>query len=134
MSVLNIYKLLPLFLIFIVSVIFAVVSCEPDPWKHGGNPIDTNNVVVHKITTKGTQKDGVSPYKGQVGAVTFPHSVHEHAGLKCVECHHKEDNDDRIKECARCHYGDEGFDIMHGLCLDCHIAKKKGPQKCMECH
>lgn len=130
----NFLKLFPVLLVCTLSVVFAIVSCNTDPWSHGGNPKDTDNVVIKKITKKGTQKDGVSPYKGQVGAVTMSHSVHEKAGVDCIVCHHKENNDARVKECAQCHYGDEGFDVMHGLCVDCHIGRKKGPQKCMECH
>ncbi len=130
----NFYKLFPLLIIITISVVFAVVSCDTDPWKHGGNPKNTDTVTIKKITRYGKQKDGLSSYKGQVGAVRMSHSVHEHAGMKCVDCHHKENNPERIKECAVCHYGDKGYDTMHGLCLDCHIARKKGPQKCMECH
>lgn len=129
----NLLKLFPLVIVCLFSVIFAL-SCDTDPWKHGGNPIDTDNVLIHKITKKGTQKDGLSSYKGQVGAVKMSHSVHEKAGMKCIDCHHIKNNDARVKECAQCHYGDKGYDVMHGLCVDCHIAKKKGPQKCMECH
>ena len=127
----KIFKLFPLFLCFLFSVIF--FACDMDPWVQGGNRVDTDNVVITKITAYGKQADK-SPYKGNVGAVTMSHSVHENHGLKCVDCHHKNGNDDRIKQCAPCHNGYEGFDTMHGLCVDCHISVRKGPQKCMECH
>lgn len=119
-------------LLCLLSLVFA--ACESDPWIHGGNPSDTDKVVVTKITAYGKQKDGVSNYKGQVGAVTMSHKVHEDNGMQCFDCHHKTNNDDRIKQCAKCHNGTKGYDTMHGLCVDCHIGKGKGPQKCMECH
>ena len=128
----KIFKLFPLFLCFLFSIIF--FACEIDPWIQGSNRVDTDNVVITKITAYGKQADGVSPYKGNVGAVIMSHSVHEQHGVTCFDCHHKNGNDDRIKKCAQCHYGDEGFNKMHGLCVDCHISKNKGPQKCMECH
>lgn len=125
------FSLSPVFL-----CIFALVfsACESDPWIHKGNPSDTDVVVITKVTAFGTQKDGLSSYKGQVGAVTMSHKVHEDLGMQCYDCHHKANNDDRIKQCAKCHNGTAGYDTMHGLCVDCHIGKGKGPQQCMECH
>lgn len=127
----KILKLFPAFLCLLFLVLWA---CKPDPWVSGGNPVDTDKVVITKVTAYGKQADSVSPYKGQVGAVTMSHLTHEKEGIKCFDCHHKEYNDDRIKQCAKCHNGREGYDRMHGLCVDCHIKKGKGPQKCMECH
>jgi hypothetical protein len=111
-----------------------MLACDSDPWVTRGNPKDTDEVVITKVTAYGKQADGVSPYKGQVGAVTMSHKVHEKQGLACIDCHHKKGNDDRIKQCAKCHNGQAGYETMHGLCVDCHIKEKKGPQKCMECH
>ena len=130
----KIFKLFPLFLCFLFSIIF--FACDIDPWIQGGsgNRVDTDNVVITKITVNGTQADGVSPFKGNVGVVAMSHSAHENQGVQCIDCHHKKGNDDRIKECARCHMGDEGYNALHGKCVDCHISKNKGPQKCMECH
>ena len=127
-------KKIRLFSVFLCIFCFVFTACESDPWIHKGNPSDTDEVVITKITAYGTQKDEVSNYKGQVGAVTMSHKVHEDNGMQCYDCHHKSDNDDRIKQCAKCHNGTEGYDTMHGLCVDCHISKGKGPQKCMECH
>ncbi len=127
----NFFKLFPAFLCLLFLVLAA---CEPDPWVNRGNPVDTDEVVITKVTAYGIQKDGVSPYKGQVGAVTMSHKVHEKQGMACDTCHHKKGNDAREKKCAKCHNGQAGYEKMHGLCVDCHIAKKKGPQKCMECH
>jgi hypothetical protein len=127
----KIIKLFPLFLCLLFSIIF--YACEIDPWTQRGNRVDTDMVVIKKITAYGKQVDGVQ-YKGNVGAVTMSHNVHGQHGIQCIDCHHKNNNDDRIKECARCHSGDKGYNTMHGLCVDCHISKNKGPQKCMECH
>jgi len=127
----KIFKLFPAFLC-LLSLVFA--ACESDPWSHRGNPGDTDKVVISKVTAYGTQEDGLSNYKGQVGAVTMSHKVHEDNGIQCFDCHHQENNDDRIKQCAKCHNGEDGYDTMHGLCVDCHIGMGKGPQECMECH
>ncbi|PKL15828.1 MAG: hypothetical protein CVV49_19425 [Spirochaetae bacterium HGW-Spirochaetae-5] len=127
-------KLLKLFPVLLCLLSLVMLACEADPWIQRGNPVDTDHVVITKVTAYGKQADGVSPYKGQVGAVIMSHKVHEKQGLACVDCHHKNGNDDRIKQCAKCHNGQAGYEIMHGLCVDCHIQKKEGPQKCMECH
>ncbi len=128
----KIFKLFPV-LIFLVS--FLAVSCETDSWKSRINMKDTDHVVVTKVTSYGKQKDSDLQYKGQVGAVVFPHDFHEkEVGLSCENCHHKNANDERIKQCAVCHNGFEGYDTMHGLCVDCHISRDEGPQECMQCH
>jgi hypothetical protein len=125
-----------LFKLFPALFLFALVltACESDPWIHTGNPVDTDKVVITKVTAYGVQEDGVSPYKGQIGAASMSHRVHEKQGLTCIDCHHKNGNDDRIKQCAKCHNGQAGYETMHGLCVDCHITKRRGPEKCMECH
>ncbi|MDY6934624.1 MAG: cytochrome c3 family protein [Spirochaetota bacterium] len=66
--------------------------------------------------------------------VQMPHIIHEKADIKCVVCHHKEDNDDRIKICSKCHKGKESEDILHDLCINCHKELKKGPIECTACH
>jgi len=127
-------KKLKIFSLFLCAFTVVLMACESDPWIHKGNSSDTDLVVISKVTAYGTQKDGISGFKGQVGAVTMSHKVHEDLGMQCFDCHHKENNDDRIKQCAKCHYGKAGYDTMHGLCVDCHIEKDKGPQQCMGCH
>ena len=115
-----------------VLAAFMVSSCSLDPWV-GGKEYP-NIVTITKISSYGKSADGVSPMKSAVGAVKFSHKTHEDAGVKCINCHHKKDNPDRIKQCASCHRGDNGYETMHGLCVDCHIEKKEGPQHCKECH
>ncbi len=127
-------KILKLFPVLLCTLTLIMPACGTDPWVSRGNPVDTDEVVITKVTAYGTQTDGVSPYKGQVGAVTMSHKIHAEQGMECIDCHHKKGNDARIKQCAKCHTGQAGYETMHGLCVDCHIAKKKGPQKCMECH
>ena len=114
------------------AVILFMISCSLDPWATGKKY--PNMVTITKTTKYGKAADGVSPLKGQVGAVIFSHKTHEDLGMACVDCHHKQNNDERIKNCAVCHNGDDGYEKLHGLCVDCHIARKEGPQKCFECH
>lgn len=127
-------KIFKLFPVLVCLLALVMPACDSDPWISRGNPVDTDEVVITKVTAFGTQADGVSPYKGQVGAVTMSHKVHEEQGMECFDCHHKNDNDARIKKCGKCHTGEKGYETMHGLCVDCHISENKGPQKCMECH
>jgi len=115
-----------------VAILFALNSCKMDPTLTGLQ--STDKVTITKTTKFGKGSDRISPMKSQLGAVVMSHKVHEKAGLKCIDCHHKDNNDDRIKQCAVCHKGDNGYETLHGLCVDCHIAKKKGPQECMQCH
>ncbi len=107
-------------------------ACSLDPWTTGKEYPDI--VTITKITRFGKSADGSSPMRSRLGAVIFSHKTHEDMGLACVTCHHKTANPDRIKQCAACHTGDNGYDTMHGLCVDCHIEKQEGPQRCFECH
>lgn len=112
--------------------VFIASACALDPW--GAGKKFPNMVTITKTTKFALATDGVSPMKSQLGVVKFSHKTHEDMGMKCVDCHHKNANADRIKQCAVCHKGDNGYETMHGLCVDCHIAKKDGPQQCFECH
>ncbi len=114
-----------------ISLLFT--ACFLDPWFSIDSP--TDRVPVTKVTKYGVEDDGITPQKSKVGEVIFSHDTHsfEKMGLNCVDCHHKVNNDDRIKECAVCHTGYAGFDVMHGLCEGCH-QKNDGPLKCKQCH
>jgi hypothetical protein len=63
------------------------------------------------------------------GNVTFDHSKHSGAGLKCTVCH-ATDAGGKI----------DGFgatvnkDKAHAKCHECHKKEGKGPQKCADCH
>ncbi len=127
----EIKKCMPLAVAVIIGMF--IVSCKLDPWTSGDTPTD---IVTITKTTRAFDKEKSSgkEYKSQVGAVKMSHKVHEDKGIPCEKCHHKKGNPDREKKCALCHTGDNGYNTMHGLCLDCHIARKEGPQKCKECH
>ncbi len=117
--------------ICIIGSVF-IISCQLDPWVMGKK--DTDIVTITK-TTKRLGANADKPLmRAQVGAVKMSHKVHVEQGLQCIQCHHKKGNDSREKKCAVCHYGDNGYEVMHGLCVDCHISKNKGPQKCKQCH
>lgn len=116
-----------------VIIVIVIVSCKYDPWQAGDSPTDV--VSITKITRNpDAAKPGESIYKSQVGTVHMSHKAHQDEGLKCVDCHHVKNNPEREKKCAACHQGDNGYETMHGLCVDCHIARNAGPQKCKECH
>jgi formate-dependent nitrite reductase cytochrome c552 subunit len=124
-------KILPIAAAVIIGIIIA--SCKYDPWQAGDSPTDV--VSITKITRNlEAAKPGDTTYKSQVGTVRMSHKAHQDKGLKCVDCHHVKNNPEREKKCATCHKGDNGYETMHGLCVDCHIAHKEGPQKCKECH
>ncbi len=125
-------RFLPLILLFgiLAATIF---SCQRDPWTYTDSPTDV--VSITKTTRFAKSEDG-SPMKSNVGAVKMSHKTHGKEGLQCVQCHHREGNDERIKTCAAegCHVGGKGYGDLHNLCLGCHIEKKEGPQKCKNCH
>lgn len=121
-------KILPLTIAVIIGG--CIVSCKLDPWTGGDSPTD---IVTITKTTRSFKADDPH-YKSQVGAVKISHKTHQEKGLKCENCHHKNNNPDREKKCAVCHRGDNGYETLHGLCVDCHIEHKEGPQKCKECH
>jgi hypothetical protein len=124
-------KFLPIAAAVIIGIIIA--SCKYDPWQAGDSPTDV--VSITKVTRNlEAPKPGDTVYKSQVGTVRMSHKAHQDKGLKCVDCHHVKNNPEREKTCAKCHKGENGYETMHGLCVDCHIARKEGPQKCKECH
>lgn len=118
-----------------ILIISMIIGCSEGTTNI--NPSPTDVVTVTNINTFITEKDkaaGITATLNAMDAVLMPHSKHENAGIKCVICHHKEGNDDRIKQCAACHKGARGEDTIHGLCINCHAQTKKGPVLCNECH
>jgi hypothetical protein len=74
---------------------------------------------------------------GDMGPVKFIHDKHETKQVKCIVCHHKVNNDDRIKICGteNCHTGQGAEETIHNLCINCHKEKgKKAPTECDACH
>ena len=103
----------------------------------GINPSPTDVVTITDVNafiSEGDLKAGVKKTNNEVPPVIFSHSIHEKAGLQCVTCHHKEGNDERIKQCAMCHKGTAGDETMHNLCINCHLERKAGPAQCQDCH
>ena len=129
-------KILPIIGVVIIGGLAA--SCGLDPWVTEEKPTDIVTITKTTRSFDKQQSEG-KVYKSQVGAVKMSHKIHEEKGLKCIDCHHKNikgknANPDREKICAKCHYGENGYETLHGLCVDCHIKRKAGPQKCKECH
>lgn len=106
------------FVLAAIAAVFFVLSCGSDKQR----------LVEMANTTKHVGGNA------QMGSVMFPHDKHEAKDIKCTVCHHKENNPSRDKVCAECHVGDDGMNTMHKLCIDCHIASKKGPRECDGCH
>jgi len=88
-------------------------------------------------------------FENKKGPVTFDHSIHMKAGVKCEKCHHMwKDKTKEPKGCKECHKekkeGDvpKLYDMAHKSdhsCKGCHKAfkkagKKAGPTKCSGCH
>lgn len=97
--------------------------------------ISTNVVKITKADnylTKGDINRGEKKTGNKMAVVKMSHDKHK--DIKCITCHHKEGNDDRIKKCALCHKGNSGMEIMHELCIECHKEMKEGPIGCDDCH
>ena len=100
-------------------------------------PIATDTVTIAKSDSFVTEQDtraGIEKSGNGQGAVRMSHEAHAKGKVRCVTCHHRKDNDDRIKQCARCHKGAPAQDRMHGACITCHEKTKKGPADCEQCH
>ncbi len=69
--------------------------------------------------------------------VKFIHDKHEMKDVKCIRCHHKLNNDERIKICGsvNCHTGAGAEERIHNLCITCHKSNKRiAPVECAGCH
>ena len=110
-----------LFCIFILTVTLPFVSCGKKKITAGPTGITT----ITKVKST-----------AEKSAVKMSHDKHSLSDVKCVVCHHKDDNDGRIKLCSKCksHKGDNGKEILHDLCINCHNEKKAGPIECDSCH
>jgi cytochrome c553 len=94
-------------LVLCLAVSFVYFSC-----KKGQGPTDLASM------TKVVAGDVEKGYMDKV------HDSHEGA-VKCVECHHKDENPDRIKKCADCHADDDAKEKAESLCLGCHKGGEK---------
>lgn len=114
---------------------FAFNSCKEGTTSI--NPSPTDVVTIKKSNQYITDADikaGIKKTNGFMPAVKLSHTKHEANVKDCFTCHHKKGNNDRIKQCAQCHKGDKGKDVMHKFCIDCHAEKNKGPVMCQDCH
>jgi len=113
-------------LLFPALVLFSI-SCE------SRQPGPTDLVLITYINDYAEEKTAKN-----MKFVQLPHVKHEKAGMKCIACHHKTYNDDRIKVCAQCHIGEDGENLMHNFCIGCHEKRvkdsKKAPVDCEQCH
>jgi hypothetical protein len=105
--------------IFVLILIF-LTACSKSITSGSSSDI----VKINKVISENTKASNVM----------MPHQKHEDAGVKCISCHHKNNNDERIKKCAECHQKKKGYETMHKLCLTCHREMNRGPKKCESCH
>ncbi|HNW27771.1 MAG TPA: cytochrome c3 family protein [Spirochaetota bacterium] len=113
----------------IAAVISAVIACSNTHSK-------TDLVTITGVNEYYTDADAAGGRRTLETTihVTMTHSSHEKANVPCVTCHHKFNNEERIKKCAYCHKGLNGARMFHTFCIKCHADKNKGPVRCNECH
>jgi len=65
--------------------------------------------------------------KARKGNITFPHRMHEEAGLlkNCTDCHADHQGDK---------LGKQGMSRGHAICRTCHTEMQAGPRLCDDCH
>ncbi len=117
-------------LILIIAItIIPVLACSDN---QSGTDIVTITGVNDYYTDADTAR-GMKTLETTI-RVKMSHSIHEKSNIRCVTCHHKSGNDERIKKCAFCHKGLAGAKLFHTFCIKCHTDKNKGPIHCNECH
>jgi len=90
--------------------------------------------IVRIARVSANQGSGAAGAAKKVGAVRMSHMAHDSAGVPCITCHHKFENDAREKRCAKCHSGDDGKETLHGLCIGCHKEQGVDTAECTQCH
>lgn len=121
----------------LVCAVFSVIvflSCDGTA---SLNLENTDMVTITDVNSRISDADvkaGVRKTNNFVNPVMMSHVKHQEAGMKCVQCHHRNGNNDRLKQCAACHKGGEGRDLMHNFCIGCHLTKGEGPVTCQDCH
>ena len=112
-------------------------------------------LVAGPVVTMAQTAPGTVILKGApMGGVKFDHAAHvKLAGgdAKCDTCHHaskpEKPSTAKNEKCQICHtkvatapMKTKAQAAFHdpmakkGTCIDCHVAQKKGPAKCNECH
>lgn len=126
-----------LFLCFLAFTVFAfgLAACNKGTTSINTSPTDVVTITdINSFITDADLKAGVQKTNNYVSPVKMSHLKHEKNGVGCFTCHHKKGNDDRIKECAKCHKGKAADNTMHNFCIKCHAEKKEGPTMCQDCH
>jgi hypothetical protein len=126
----------------IVLIIITIGFCSVFYFRCSSTSADTNSIStdvvtvtdINKFVTDADIKSGTKKTDNSLSPVRMSHKEHEKAGVQCITCHHKSGNDERIKQCAMCHKGAGSEELMHSLCIKCHVDKKKGPATCEGCH
>lgn len=120
-------------ILFIVLPLHAGPAGAADTTK---DTIITDTVVMCPVDSFVTAKDtGASAKKieWRLGSVSMYHRLHESAKIQCIVCHHRKNNDDRIKRCATCHKGLAGMERLHNKCGQCHMSRNMSTS-CDKCH
>jgi hypothetical protein len=123
--------------VILAACVFAYCACSGPI--EAINPSSTDVVTItdiNKFITDADIKAGVKRTNNYVSPVRMSHQKHESRKIECKLCHHKNGNDDRIKQCAACHKGKAGDTTMHEFCIGCHVKdkSKEAPTMCQDCH
>ncbi|MEJ5361524.1 MAG: cytochrome c3 family protein [Spirochaetota bacterium] len=100
----------------------------------GCNKIENNHTIKITGVNEFLSGNNIQRTFASTNPVYFSHTTHEKNNVKCVTCHHKKHNDERIKTCAACHKGLPGAQTIHRLCFNCHGNNKKYYKNCDGCH
>lgn len=118
-----------LYLFLVLPFLASVPGCSD-----GSSATDTVTITgVNRYFTPADAQMGVKTLE-TTARVRMPHVIHEENDVKCATCHHKANNDERIKKCSYCHRGLAGAKMFHSFCVKCHTDKKSGPERCDGCH
>lgn len=121
----------PVFLLLISAFIISqFTSCIDEKKELDLVYVSKANVFI----TKDDVKEGIRKTLNTMPLVIFSHDKHEKKDMLCVDCHHKKNNDSRLKKCSSCHKGIQGTQSIHGFCITCHEKRKDGPKTCEDCH
>jgi len=127
---------IPVFTCVIVSCSsFWVLSCGKKSSDVNAKPVDIVTITdINTYITPSDTAEGIRKTANHMAPVRMSHAIHDKAGIACEICHHTHDNSEGKYQCAWCHKGAQADPIIHNLCITCHVAGKKGPTVCLECH
>ena len=100
----RIYCYLIIFPLFICA--FFILSCKRS------TPLPTDAAALSNMIAPQNESE-----------VKAMHLKHDDKDIACIVCHHKKDNDDRIKKCTECHESNEP--AVLDCCIKCHEEKNK---------